>query len=124
MTEQGVGARLLRKEDDRFLRGRGQYVADLRFAGMQDVAFLRSPLAHARIRGIAIPQTYKDVVFTASDLDGVKPIRAVSGLRGFKPSDQPSLATGKVRYVGELVAMCVAPTRAEAEDLAEEIEVE
>ena len=118
MREQGVGARLLRKEDDRFLRGRGLYVADLRFAGMQDVAFLRSPLAHALIRGIAIPDAHKNEVFTAADLAGIKPIRAVSGLRGFKPSEQPSLATGKVRYVGELVAMCVASTRAEAEDIA------
>src|SRR6185312_15658378 len=45
-------------------------------------------------------------------------IRAVSGLPGFKISEQPVLATGKVRQVGELVAMCVAPTRAEAEDIA------
>src|SRR6516225_1171855 len=85
---------------------------------MQDVAFLRSPLAHARIRGIAVPDAHRNAVFTAADLAGVKPIRAVSGLRGFKPSDQPSLAADKVRYVGELVAMCVATTRAEAEDIA------
>ena len=49
---QGVGARLPRKEDDRLMRGRGQFVADIRLAGLQDVAFVRSPLAHARIRGI------------------------------------------------------------------------
>ena len=118
MTEQGVGARLLRKEDDRLMRGRGQFVADLRFAGMQDVAFVRSPLAHAHLRGITVSEAYKDAVFSAADLAKVKPIRAVSGLRGFKPSDQPPLATGKVRYVGELIAMCLAPTRAEAEDVA------
>ena len=117
-TGQGVGARLIRKEDDRLMRGRGQFVADLRFAGMQDVAFVRSPLAHARIRGIAAPQSIKHAVFTAADLLGVKPIRAVSGLRGFKVSEQPALATDKVRFVGELVAMCVAPTRAQAEDIA------
>jgi carbon-monoxide dehydrogenase large subunit len=117
-TGQGVGARLLRKEDDRFMRGRGQYVADIRIAGLQDVAFVRSPLAHARIRGIHVPERYRDVVFTAADLSGIKPIRAVSGLPGFKISEQPVLATGKVRHVGELVAMCVAPTRAEAEDIA------
>jgi carbon-monoxide dehydrogenase large subunit len=76
-TGQGVGARLIRKEDDRLMRGRGQFVADLRFAGMQDVAFVRSPLAHARIRGIAAPQSIKHAVFTAADLLGVKPIRAV-----------------------------------------------
>jgi aerobic carbon-monoxide dehydrogenase large subunit len=118
VTEQGVGARLLRKEDDRLLRGRGQFVADLRFAGMKDVSFVRSPLAHAHIRGITIPPALRKVAFTASDMVGVKPIRAVSGLAGFKVSEQPALATGKVRFVGELVAMCVAPTRAEAEDIA------
>jgi carbon-monoxide dehydrogenase large subunit len=124
MTKQGVGARLLRKEDDRFMRGRGQFVADLRFAGMKDVAFVRSPLAHARIRGIDFPDAYKGAVFTAADLDGVNPIRAVSGLKGFRVSDQPSLAANKVRYVGELVAMCVAPTRAQAEDIADAVSLD
>src|ERR1700693_5375962 len=117
-TKQGVGARLLRKEDDRFMRGRGQYVADIRLAGLQDVAFVRSPLAHARIRAIHIPERHRDVVFTAGDLHRIKPTRPVSGLPGFKISEQPILATGKVRHVGELVAMCVAATRAEAEDIA------
>src|ERR1700728_1789261 len=120
-TGQGVGARLLRKEDDRFLRGRGQYVADIRLPGLQDVAFVRSPLAHARIKGIHIPDRYRDVVFTADDLTDVKPIRAVTALPGFKISEQPVLATDKVRHVGELVAMCVAPTRAEAEDIAAQV---
>ena len=117
-TGQGIGARLPRKEDDRFMRGRGQYVADIRLPGLMDVAFVRSPLAHARIRTIHVPERCRDVVFTAADLADVKPIRAVSGLPGFKISEQPVLATGKVRHVGELVAMCVAPTRAEAEDIA------
>src|SRR5580700_8896986 len=101
MKEQGVGARLLRKEDDRLMRGRGQFVADLSFVGMKDVTFVRSPLAHARIRGIKIPDVHKGAVFTSADLAGVKPIRAVCGLRGFKPSEQSSLASDKVRYVGE-----------------------
>ena len=124
MTGQGVGARILRKEDDRLMRGRGQFVADLRLAGMKDVAFVRSPLAHGRIRGIAVPELHKGAVFTTADLDGVKPIRAVSGLRGFKVSDQPPLAVDKVRYVGELVAMCVAPNRAEAEDIASAVSLD
>jgi carbon-monoxide dehydrogenase large subunit len=115
---QGVGARLPRKEDDRFLRGRGQYVADIRLPGTQDVAFVRSPLAHARIKAVDVPAHYRDVVFSAVDLSDMKPIRAVSGLPGFKISEQPVLANGKVRHVGELIAMCVAPTRAEAEDIA------
>src|SRR6266852_7589985 len=123
-TKQGVGARLLRKEDDRLMRGRGQFVADIRVAGLQDVAFVRSPLAHARIRSITVPERFRGVVFTAANLSDVKPIRAVSGLPGFKISEQPVLATGKVRHVGELIAACIAPTRAEAEDIAERIVVE
>jgi len=118
MSTQGVGARVLRKEDDRLLRGRGQFVADIRMAGMLDVAFVRSPLAHARIVGIDIPPACRDGVYTVQDLGSVKPIRSVSGLPGFKISEQPILAQGKVRHVGETVAMCVAPTRAEAEDIA------
>jgi carbon-monoxide dehydrogenase large subunit len=117
-TPQGVGARLPRKEDERLMRGLGQYVGDIRLPGMQDVAFIRSPLAHARIRGVDIPEAVRGRVFTAADLDDVRAIRAVSGLPGFKVSEQPPLATGKVRHVGELIAMCVAPTRAEAEDIA------
>ena len=121
---QGIGARLLRKEDDRYMRGRGQYVGDIRLPGMLEVAFLRSPLAHARIKGITIPPAMREHVFVAEDLGGVAPIRADTTLPGFKSSVQPILATGKVRYVGELVALCAAPTRAEAEDMAAEIEVD
>jgi carbon-monoxide dehydrogenase large subunit len=124
MNGQGVGASVLRKEDDRFLRGRGQFVADLRMAGMQDVAFVRSPLAHARIRGVHIPEELRDRAFAAADLKGVRPIVAVSGLPGFKVSEQPVLAHEKVRQVGELLAMAVGPTRAEAEDLAAMVELD
>jgi carbon-monoxide dehydrogenase large subunit len=121
---KGVGARLRRKEDDRYLRGRGQFVGDIVLPGMLDVAFVRSPIAHGRIRSIGKPAGAENAVFTAADLKGVQPIRAVSSLKGFKVSAQPVLALGKVRQVGELVAMCVAPTRAEAEDLADSVTVE
>ncbi len=121
---EGVGASVLRQEDDRYLRGRGEFIADLRLAGAQDLAFVRSPLAHARIRGIRKPPGMEDRVFTAADLVGVLPITAVSSLPGFKPSSQPALATGRVRHVGEALAVCVAPTRAEAEDLAEQVELD
>ncbi|HET6491883.1 MAG TPA: xanthine dehydrogenase family protein molybdopterin-binding subunit [Burkholderiales bacterium] len=124
MPNQGVGARALRKEDDRLLRGRGQFVADLRLAGMRDVAFVRSPLAHAKIRGIEVPTAHRSDVFAADALNGVKPIRAVSGLPGFKISEQPVLASGKVRHVGELVAMCVAANRAHAEDIAASVRLD
>ena len=73
---------------------------------------------------IRIPPSIRDRVFIAEDLAGVSPIRADTTLPGFKSSLQPILATGKVRYVGELIALCIAPTRAEAEDLAAEIELD
>lgn len=115
---RGVGARAERKEDDRYMRGRGEYIGDLKLANMQEVAFLRSPVAHGRLRSITKPEGSEGRVFVASDLLGVKPIRAVSALPGFKASDQPILAVDKVRIVGELLAACVAPNRALAEDLA------
>jgi carbon-monoxide dehydrogenase large subunit len=124
MPNQGVGVSVPRKEDDRFLRGRGQFVGDIKLDGMMDVAFVRSPLAHAKIRAIHVPAHLKDLVYTMADLDGVRPIVAVSALPGYKPSQQWPLARDKVRQVGELVAMCVAPSRAEAEDIAAEIELD
>ncbi len=124
MREQGVGASLERKEDDRFLRGRGQYVGDIHLGGMQDVAFVRSPLAHAKLGKIHIPEASREKVFTATDLAGVQPIVAVTGLAGFKISKQPVLAFEKVRQVGEMIAMCVGRTRAEAEDVAATVEVD
>src|SRR5579862_8029067 len=84
--KSGVGASVLRKEDDRYLRGRGEFVGDIRLAGMRELAFLRSPVAHARIRGIRKPAGAEASVFVARDLVGVQPIVAVSGLPGFKPS--------------------------------------
>ena len=89
---QGIGARLLRKEDDRFLMGRGQYVGDFKLPGMQEVAFLRSPLAHASIKGVRVPAKLRDRVFIAEDLGAVAPIRADTALPGFKSSVQPVLA--------------------------------
>ena len=124
MAKYGIGASVLRKEDDRFLRGRGQYVGDFRIAGTRDVAFVRSPVAHARLKHIHIPDEFQNVVFTAKDLTGVKPIVSAPPLKGFKYSVEPILATDKLRYVGEMVAMCVAPTRADAEDIASAVTLE
>ena len=111
---RGIGHSVRRKEDDRFLRGRGQYVGDFRIAGTREVAFVRSPVAHARLRHIHIPEEFRNAVFTAEDLMGVKPIVSAPPLKGFRYSVEPILATGKLRYVGEMVAMCVAATRADA----------
>jgi carbon-monoxide dehydrogenase large subunit len=124
MSDQGVGASVLRKEDDRFLRGRGQYVADFRFPNLREVAFVRSTVAHGRIRGIHIPDQHRNAVFTANDLAKVKPIRAATALTGFKHSSEPILAHDKVRYVGELMAVCVADSRAQAEDIAGSVVVD
>ncbi len=55
MSAQGIGARVLRKEDARHLRGRGSFVSDMMLPGQSEVAFLRSPLAHARIAQIVKP---------------------------------------------------------------------
>ncbi len=118
---QGVGASVERKEDRRLMSGRGQFVGDLRLAGMWDVAFVRSPVAHGVLKGVEKPAGQEAAVFTMDDMPGVRPIRAVSGLPGFKPSEQWPLARGKVRQVGELVAACIAPTRALAEDIAQAV---
>ncbi len=124
MAGQGVGASVLRKEDERFLRGHGQYVADFRLPGAREVAFVRSSVAHGRIRNVHVPDEHKGAVFTAHDLANVNPIRAATALSGFKHSSEPILARDKVRYVGELVAICVAPSRAQAEDIADSVTVE
>ena len=121
MAEKGIGVRLTRKEDDRHLRGRGNFVSDIKLVGMKDIAFVRSKAAHARIGALRMPPEAAGSVFVANDLKGVKPIRAISKLPGYKVSDYPILALGKVRFVGELLAMCVADTRAEAEDLARNV---
>jgi carbon-monoxide dehydrogenase large subunit len=124
MKHQGIGARVPRKEDARFLHGRGQYVSDIILPGQSEVAFLRSPAAHALLRGIAKPRGLESVVFTAADLTGIQPIAPTCTVPGYKVSVQHPLAKGKVRYAGELVAMAVAPTRAVAEDIAEQIEID
>lgn len=123
-TGTGIGARVPRKEDNRLMRGRGCYVGDLVIAGLTEVAFLRSPLAHARLNEIRVPPKIAARVFTAADMPDVRTIRAVSGLPGFQPSEQPVLARGKVRFVGEPLAMCLAPTRAEAEDMVAMLELD
>ncbi len=120
---EGVGARVLRREDERLLRGEGCFVGDIAMPGLREVAFVRSPLAHGRIRAIRKPADAASDVFVRADL-AVRSVQSKLGLPGFKSSDYPPLAEHKVRFVGEAVAMCVAATRAEAEDLAARIEID
>ena len=117
--EQGIGASVRRKEDNRHLYGKGQFVSDIILPGQREVAFLRSPVAHGYLKEIEKPVGFEDQVFTRNDLDEVKDIVAPSSLPTYKLSSQPPLAHGKVRFVGEPVAMCVAKSRAKAEDLSE-----
>src|SRR5947209_19694609 len=97
-TNNGVGASLLRKEDDRHLRGRGEFVSDIRLPGTMEVVFLRSPHAHARIRSIVVPPECRGQVFTAADLPRLQPIRIVTSAPGAKSPSWPPLATDKLRY--------------------------
>ncbi|MGM0562346.1 MAG: xanthine dehydrogenase family protein molybdopterin-binding subunit, partial [Pseudomonadota bacterium] len=119
MSDKGIGASVPRKEDTRHLHGRGQFVSDLRFHGLRDVAFVRSPVAHGWLRSVDIPEELRENVFLASDFPDVLPLRAVPEVSGFRPSVFPGLATDKVRFVGQPIAMCVGATRAEAEDIAQ-----
>jgi carbon-monoxide dehydrogenase large subunit len=121
---QGVGARAQRKEDARHLHGRGSFVSDMILPGQSEVAFLRSPIAHGRIRRIVKSPGTEAQVFVRADLRNVAAMVASTTVPGYKLSEWHPLAHDKVRFVGEAVAMCVAPTRAEAEDLTEQIEIE
>ena len=118
-SKYGVGASLPRKEDRRFLRGQGLYVADVHVPGILDVAFLRSQNAHGWLRGVEIPEGEEDRVYTAERLTRINPVRVEPSIPGFKPADHHALATDKVRFAGECIAACLGANRAEAEDLAD-----
>ncbi len=96
-TNKGVGASLPRKEDARLMRGHGRFIADIARVGQNEVAFLGSPVAHARITGLDIPDDIRSRVFSHADMTGVAPIRADTALPGFKSSAQPALVAEKVR---------------------------
>ncbi|MBO0751216.1 MAG: xanthine dehydrogenase family protein [Bradyrhizobiaceae bacterium] len=119
----GVGARLLRKEDKRHLSGQGQFVSDLKLPFTHDVAFVRSSHAHARITRIRVPPEFKDRIFVAADL-ALPAMVAIPQVSGFNVAGYPALAAERVRFVGEAVVACVAPTRAEAEDIAGRVGIE
>lgn len=121
---QGIGARVLRKEDDRHLHGKANFVADMVMPGLSEVAFMRSPLAHARLTAIEIASAGQHAVFTRAHLSDVLDIAADSSLPTYQLSAHPPLARDKVRFVGEPIVMGFAPTRAEAEDLIETVQVQ
>jgi aerobic carbon-monoxide dehydrogenase large subunit len=115
-----VGRSIRRLEDPALLRGRGRFTAD--FKAAHRVRFVRSPVAAGRIERITIPDGA--TVITASDLNGVKPIAPALHKFGYVQVEQPILANGEVRFVGEPIAAVVAASEAEAEDVADLVLVE
>jgi carbon-monoxide dehydrogenase large subunit len=123
-TDGWIGARLLRKEDARHLHGHGMFIADVLVPGTQDVAFVRSQMAHARIQRVSKPPDRSARVFTLADIDPINVLEAGPELAAHRHSPYPPLADDRVRYVGQTIAACVMPTRAQAEDLADRVQVE
>lgn len=124
-----LGAEVLRKEDPRYLTGRGRYVADIKLPGMLHAAFVRSPYAHARITAVdtsaALAAPGVHAVVTGADIAGtIKPITGEARYPNFNSPDWPILVADVVRYQGESVAVVVADSRYLAEDAAELVEVE
>lgn len=119
-----IGQPLARVEDARHLRGLSRYIADLPVPpGCLEVAFLRSPVAHGQLRGVAVPDhVHPDTVWTASRIASLTvPIEARLFRKEFQNAPMPLLASDRVRYVGEPIAAVTAASRAEAEDLIESL---
>src|SRR5579863_5585014 len=131
----GIGEAPKRREDARFLKGAGAYLDDLRFDDLACAAVLRSPHAHAEIAGIdcgaarAMPGVLAVLTAAEAGRDGLQPLRPSAEANPetgepFAFAPQPLLASAKVRYAGEPVALVVAETRDLALDAAERIAVE
>ncbi len=135
MTGQGMGASVKRREDRRFLLGKGRYTDDLQLQGQTAAVFVRSPWAHAGIRSIdasrALAAPGVLAVLTGDDVaaDGLGGIPCGWQLKNKDDSvmvepPHPALAQGKVRHVGDPVVMVIAETKAQAREAAQLIEVD
>lgn len=135
MKNTFIGTPMERREDLRFLRGRGQYVDDLAPKGLLYAVILRSNVAHGRLRSVDVSGALElkgvHAVLTArdmlsSDYAGGVPIipMRLQPLPEFKPFEQPVIACDKVRYVGEPLAVVLADSVAIGEDALERIAVE
>ncbi len=135
MGVEGIGARVLRKEDKRFITGKGKYTDDFKIAGMNFAAFVRSPHAHAKIKGIdksaaeAMPGVAG--VLDGKQLTGDGIGNIICGWMIHSKDGSPmnmgawsALATETVRYVGDAVAVVVADTLENARAAAEAVEVD
>ncbi|MET2826393.1 xanthine dehydrogenase family protein molybdopterin-binding subunit [Mesorhizobium shangrilense] len=134
MGIEGVGARVARKEDKRFITGAGRYVDDMVVPGMKHAVFVRSPHAHAQIKKIDVKkaQAMPGVigVLTGKELkaDGIGNL--ICGWMIHSKDGSPMkmgawspLAFDKVRYVGDAVVIVVAETKGQARDAAEAVEI-
>lgn len=122
-----IGSAVERREDLRFLRGRGEFVDDVTRPGLLHAAILRSPLAHGRIRALdaatARARPGVRTIITAAEIGNPVPRIPLrqEAMPAFAPFEQPVIADGKVRYVGEPIAVVVADTAALAEDALDAI---
>src|SRR5262245_20954921 len=125
--ERLFGKAIKRREDPRFITGRGQYVDDVKLPGITHAAFVRSPHAHARIRGVdtAKAKSLPGVigVYTGDDVQ-VGGLPCGWMLPDIKVPPRPVLAKGKVRYVGEPVAIVIADNPYAAKDAAEAVQAD
>jgi aerobic carbon-monoxide dehydrogenase large subunit len=131
----GIGQPVTRKEDPRFLMGRGRYVADIDFVRQTHAVFVFSPHAHARIRAIdkaaaeQMPGVFAVLTGEDWEADGLGTLEpeAMADERGVPlgfRTKRPPLAQGRVRYVGDRVAVVIAATEAQARDAAELVSVD
>src|SRR6266702_4966748 len=125
-----LGTRVLRTEDPRFLTSGGVYTSDLeddRLAGAGHAYFVRSPVAHARVRGVDVSAALSApgvvAAFTGADLSELAAVPPIMPMLNQKMA-QPLLATGVVRYVGEPVAVVVTERPGQGEDAAELVAVD
>src|SRR2546427_342165 len=123
-----VGAALSPRETKKLVLGRGSYVGDLTAPGLLHAAFVRSPHAHARIRGIETGAARRQpgivAVLTGHDLARLTaPLRIAPPIEGLLPMEMPTLPTDKVRFVGDVVACVIGEQRYQVEDACALVDV-
>ncbi|HKX01421.1 MAG TPA: molybdopterin cofactor-binding domain-containing protein [Methylomirabilota bacterium] len=127
-TARLLGASIKRREDPRFITGKGNYTDDLKLAGMTHAVFVRSPHANAKIRKIDIAAASKAPgvvkIFTGKDMAGVNSLPCGWLLPDLKVPPHMPLATDAARYVGDPVAIVIAETRSAAQDAADLVAVD
>jgi carbon-monoxide dehydrogenase large subunit len=127
-TARLLGASIKRREDPRFITGKGNYTDDLKLAGMTHAVFVRSPHANAKIRKIDTTKAAKMpgvvAIFTGKDLAGVNSLPCGWLLPELKIPPHMPLAIDAARYVGDPVAIVIAESQSAASDGAEAVEVD